>query len=219
MAFRDRREAGRRLGDALRARCDLAGAVVLGLPRGGVPVAIEVARAIAAPLDVCVVRKLGVPWHPELAMGAIASGGVRVLNDDVIAATGIEPEIVDRVAQREAGELRRREEAYRSGRAAVPVTGATVVLVDDGLATGASMRAAAQAARARGARRVVVAVPVAPSATCERLAAVADEVICLETPAFFFGVGQFYADFRQTTDAEVVAALSGHAPDAAATNA
>jgi erythromycin esterase-like protein/predicted phosphoribosyltransferase len=177
--------------------------VVLGLPRGGVPVAYEIANALGAPLDVFVVRKLGVPGHEEFAMGAIASGGVVVVNDDVIRGLGLAPEAIQQVADEEGRELARRERAYREARPMEDVTGKVVILVDDGLATGASMRAAILALRRLGPARVVVAVPAAPESTCQELAAEADEVICATTPSPFFAVGQSYWDFTQTTDEEV----------------
>lgn len=207
MAFRDRADAGR----ALAACVDpLAGpdTVVLGLARGGVPVAAEVARALHAPLDVYLVRKLGVPRRPELAMGAIA-GGVRVLNQAVLDTYGVAPADVDAVVEREAAELARRETAYRAGRAPIDVAGRVVVVVDDGLATGASMKAAVQALRLARPRRVVVAVPVGAPETCAELAAVADEVVCLHAPRRFLAVGQWYDDFTQTSDEEIARLLAG----------
>lgn len=204
MEFKNRTEAGAVLAERLqhyRGRHDL---IVLALPRGGVPVAAEVARALAAPLDVLVVRKLGVPGWEELAMGAIASGGVRVMNEDVLAALGPSVrESIEQVIANEQEELRSREERYRGGKAFPDLRGQCVILVDDGLATGATMRAAARAARKSGAARTVIAVPVAAPSTCRELATEADEVICAATPELFFGVGQFYSDFHQTTDEEV----------------
>lgn len=203
--YADRAEAGRVLGEhlarTLGARRD--DVLVLALPRGGVPVAAEVAAALDAPLDLLLVRKLGVPGHEELALGALASGGVRVLNQDVVEGLGISPATVEEVARREEAELERRARAYRGDRPPPPVRGRRVVLVDDGLATGATMRAAAAAVRHGGPARVIVAVPVAPADTAEALAREVDEVVCPATPAPFFGVGQWYVDFGQTTDDEV----------------
>ena len=201
--FADRLEAGRELAGRLGLYARRSDVVVLGLPRGGVPVAAAVADALEAPLDVFLVRKLGVPSHPELAMGAIASGGVRVLNPDVIEWYGITQETLDRVAQAEQAELERRESEYRQGRPALDVRGRTVILVDDGLATGSSMRAAVEAVRQRGPSAVVVAVPVGAPSTCTELGRLADEAICARTPDHFSAVGQWYVDFSQTSDAEV----------------
>ncbi|MCU1427858.1 MAG: Erythromycin esterase [Actinomycetia bacterium] len=201
--FRERREAGRFLAGLLeqyRGRDDV---VVLALPRGGVPVAFEVATALDAPLDVFLVRKLGVPGHEELAMGAIASGSVIVVNDDVVRGFAIPPETIQRVAEREGAELLRRERLYREGRAMPDVSTKTVILVDDGLATGSSMRAAIQALRRLRPSRIVVAVPAAPDSTCRELASEVDEVVCATTPSPFFAVGASYWDFTQTTDDEV----------------
>jgi putative phosphoribosyl transferase len=204
MIFRDRSDAGHRLGEKLRADGPAGeNAIVLGLPRGGIPVAHAVADALGAPLDVFVVRKLGVPGQEELAMGAIASGGVRVMNHEVVDALGIPPAALDRVAAAEQLELERRERAYRGSRPALQLGGRTVYLVDDGLATGATMRAAVQAVRQHRPARVIVAVPVAASSTCVELAAEVDEVVCLATPEPFMAVGRFYQDFSQTTDREV----------------
>lgn len=201
--FRNRAEAGLALADRLRQYADRDDVVVLGLPRGGVPVAFEVARSLHAPLDVFVVRKLGVPGHSELAMGAIASGGVRALNQDVITWYRLSTETVDDAARVEQIELERREHAYRNGRTPLPIDGRVVLLVDDGLATGSTMRAAVLAVRRLGPSRVVVAVPVGASETCRDLATVADEVTCLETPEPFEAVGLWYEDFSQTSDEEV----------------
>jgi erythromycin esterase-like protein/predicted phosphoribosyltransferase len=200
--FRDRREAGQVLA-ALLGQHGEQGVVVLGLPRGGVPVAYEVAAALEAPLDVFIVRKLGVPGHEELAFGAIASGDVVVLNDDVVRATDLSPDVIERVARDEGRELERREAAYREGRAPLDVVGHVVIVVDDGLATGASMRAAVLALRRQRPKRIIVAVPAAPESTCEELAVEADEVVCATAPTPFFAVGQSYWDFTQTTDEEV----------------
>lgn len=201
--FRDRAEAGRRVAGRLGryARCE--DAVVLGLPRGGVPVAFEVAQALELPLDVFTVRKLGAPGHEELAMGAIASGGVRVLNEDVITLLGVSPETIERAAERERQELRRRELEYRGTEEPIDVKGLTAIVVDDGLATGSTMRAAVSALRRRGAARVVVAVPTASPDVCEDLGREVDEVVCATTPEPFHSVGAWYEDFSQTTDEEV----------------
>jgi len=205
--FRDRTEAGRRLAGELRHYAGRPDVVVLGLPRGGIPVAFEVARALGAPLDVFVVRKLGMPGQEELAIGAIASGGVRVVNEDLLARLGVPPEVVDEVASREGRELSRRERAYRGPREAVPVAGRTAILVDDGLATGASLRAAAIALRRLRPARIVAAVPVGAAETCEEFRRVVDEIVCSETPEPFWAVGNWYQDFSQTTDEEVRALL------------
>ena len=201
--FRDRREAGRELAAALRPFAGRDDVVVLALPRGGVPIGYEVARALGAPLDVFLVRKLGVPGHEELAMGAIASGHVVVVNEPVVRALGIPPAVIDRVAAREDLELERREKEYRGEHPPVPVAGRTVILVDDGLATGSTMRAAAQAVRQLGPSRVVVAVPVAAPETCDEFRNEVDEVICLFTPEPFHAVGLWYEDFSQISDEEV----------------
>lgn len=208
MIFYDRADAGRRLAQKLAAYKD-SGALVLALPRGGVPVALEVARALHAPLDVFVVRKLGVPGHEELAMGAIASGGLRVLNEETIAQLHIDRETVDAVTAAESAELRRRETEYRDGRPPPQVTGKTVILIDDGLATGASMYAAIMALRTAKPKEIVVAVPVAPAETCAALAREVDEIVCAATPEPFRGVGAWYGDFRQVSDAEVREMLRG----------
>ncbi len=201
--FRDRTEAGRVLAQKLSAYSHRPDVIVLSLPRGGVPVAYEVARALGAPLDVFLVRKLGVPGYEELAMGAIASGGIRLLNREVIDALGIGPKAIEAVAQREARELHRREQLYRQGWPPLDVRGRTAILVDDGLATGYSMRAAVQSLRQLGPARIVVAVPTAPRETCAELQDLADEVICAITPRPFGGVGAWYQDFSQTSDDEV----------------
>lgn len=200
--FADRRDAGRKLASHL-LRYRGGGAIVLALPRGGVPVAFEVAAAIEAPLDVFVVRKLGIPGHPELAMGAIASGGIRVLNEPVVQAYRIPEPVIDGVAAVEGAELERRERAYRGGRPPAALRGRTVLLVDDGLATGSTMRAAVQAVRAHEPSAVVVAVPVGARETCAALTAVADLVVCVASPEPFAAVGQWYRDFSQTSDDEV----------------
>jgi putative phosphoribosyl transferase len=209
LRFRDRIEAGQLLGRELAARLGVVDdAIVLALPRGGVPVGSEVAKALGAPLDVFIVRKLGVPGHEELAMGAIASGGVRVLNRDVIDYGRITPQQIDAVAAREERELSRREAEFRGNRAPLDVRERTVIIVDDGLATGSTMRAAVQALRAMEPKRVVVAVPVGAEQTCEEFREIVDEMVCLRTPEPFEAVGLWYDDFTQTTDAEVHALLS-----------
>ncbi|MBO0735668.1 MAG: phosphoribosyltransferase [Alphaproteobacteria bacterium] len=201
--FRDRREAGRLLADSLTAYADHPHLLVLGLPRGGVPVAYEVARALRAPLDVFLVRKLGVPGQEELAMGAVATGGVRVLNQEVVEPLGVADDVIEAVTAQEMEELKRRELLYRRGRAPPNVEKRTVILVDDGLATGATMRAAIRALRRQRPERLVVAVPTASRDTTEALKTEADEVICAITPAPFFAVGHWYDDFTQTADDEV----------------
>ncbi len=210
-AFEDRREAGRALAVRLRPYAGRDDVVVLALPRGGVPVAFPVAEALDAPLDLFLVRKLGTPGHRELAMGAIASGGIRVLNDEVVKWYGIPPEAIDAVALEEERELGRREIAYREGRDGVPLEGRVVILIDDGLATGSTMMAAVKAVRQRAPGRVIVAVPVGARETCGALAAVADEVVCLRMPEPFSAVGQWYLDFDQTSDDEVRKLLRAHA--------
>jgi len=201
--FADRRDAGRQLAGRLQYLASRPDLVVLALPRGGVPVGYEVAEALGAPLDVFVVRKLGVPGQEELAMGAIATGGVRVVNQDVVAALGLSKATLDRVAEAEHAELVRREVAYRGARPPLDVRGATVILVDDGLATGSTMRAAVAAIRQQQPARVVVAVPVAAPSTRDELAGEVDEIVCLATPEPFLAVGRFYDDFAQTSDGEV----------------
>ncbi|HEV8311217.1 MAG TPA: phosphoribosyltransferase [Methylomirabilota bacterium] len=201
--FRDRLDAGRRLAAKLGDYAGRRDLLVLALPRGGVPVAFEVARALGAPLDVFLVRKLGVPGHRELAMGAIATGGVRVLNPEVIRALRLPPEAVEAVAASEQEELARRERAYRGQRPPPNVQGRIVILVDDGLATGATMRAAAAALRRFDPARIVVAVPTAAPETCRMLRAEVDDVVCAETPDPFVAVGLWYDDFSETTDDEV----------------
>lgn len=201
--FCDRVEAGRLLADRLEQYVDRADVVVLGLPRGGVPVAYEVARALRAPLDVMLVRKLGLPEQPELAMGAIASGGVRVLNADLVAYLHVPTETIEAVATREQRVLEAREHAYRGTRPAAEVSGRTVILVDDGLATGASMRAAVSAARQRGASRIVVAVPVAAPDTIDEMRREVDEIAYVQAPSHFSAVGLWYEDFSETSDETV----------------
>lgn len=201
--FQDRREAGRKLAEDLLRYADRPDVVVLGLPRGGVPVAYEVALRLNAPLDIFLVRKLGVRGHRELAMGAIASGGVRVLNQDVVDVLDIPDEIIDEVTADEQQELNRREQLYRGDQPELDVGDKTAILVDDGLATGASMRAAVAALRLHHPAQVVVAVPTASPETCQQFESEVDEIICAETPRPFRGVGAWYVDFSQTTDEEV----------------
>lgn len=210
--FSDRSAAGRLLAERLSGYAGRPDVLVLALPRGGVPVGYEIARMLAVPLDVLVVRKLGVPGHEELAMGAIATGGVRLLNQQAIAALGISPEAVLAVDRREQSELERREKSYRGTRPPLNVAGKTVILVDDGIATGSTMQAAIGSLRHRGVRRLVVASPVAPASVVATLSHVADEVTCVLTPEDFGGVGWWYDDFSQTGDGEVHRLL-----DAAAT--
>ncbi|HJU04065.1 MAG TPA: phosphoribosyltransferase [Nitrospiraceae bacterium] len=201
--FRDRRDAGLALADKLAAYANRADVLVLALPRGGVPVAAEVARAIHAPLDIFLVRKLGVPGHEELAMGAIATGGVRVLNQDVIRLAGITPEVIEAVTRNELEELARRERVYRGTRGTRSVRDRLIILIDDGLATGSTMRAAITALRQHKPAGIVVAVPVSAADTCDDLKAEVDRIVCAVTPEPFFGVGMWYEDFTQTTDQEV----------------
>ncbi len=203
MLFRDRAEAGKFLAPRLREFANRSDVLVLALPRGGVPVAYEVARALNAPLDVFVVRKLGAPWQPELAMGAIASGGMLVVNREVVNGLGISQGEIDRVAEAERRELEARERSYRGNRPPLEVQGRVVILADDGLATGSSMRAAAHAIEAHHPARLVIAVPVAASQTCDELRTEGHEVICAATPEPFLAVGQWYREFSQTTDDEV----------------
>lgn len=203
MIYSDRREAGRVLASKLTKYNDHPDVIVLALPRGGVPVAYEVARALNAPLDIFLVRKLGVPGHEELAMGAIATGGVRVINDEVFEYLRIPDSVIDAITAEELTELRRRERAYRGDRPEPDVKGKTVILVDDGLATGSTIRAAAQALRLQGPDKIVVAVPVSAPQTCDEYRMGVDEIVCAVTPEPFLGVGRWYDDFSQTTDEEV----------------
>lgn len=206
--FADRRAAGRRLAELLRSYAGRSDVVVLGLPRGGVPVAYEVARALGVRLDAVLVRKLGVPDCEELAMGAVASGGARVLNDEVVRQLAIPERVIDAVAAREMEELARRERLYRGGRAPCEMRDRVVVLIDDGFATGATMRAAIRALRQAGPARIVAAAPTGAFDTCEKLKKTADEVVCAITPEPFFAVGRWYLDFGQTTDVEVCGLLA-----------
>jgi predicted phosphoribosyltransferase len=201
--FRDRRDAGRLLAAKLAAYAHRPDVLVLALPRGGVPVAYEVARVLGAPLDVFIVRKLGVPRYEELAMGAGATGGVRVLNKQIVERLGIPHNLIEAVAAREKKELARRERLYREGRPPPDIRGRTIILVDDGLATGATMQAAVEALRQQQPARIVVAVPTASPETCEEMKMKADEVICAIMPEPFHAVGVWYQDFSQTTDEEV----------------
>jgi putative phosphoribosyl transferase len=216
MVFADRVDAGRKLATRLKHLRDEP-VVVLGLPRGGVPVAYEVATALGAPLDVIVVRKLGVPFQPELGMGAIGEDGARIINDEIVRMTGVsEPQLAE-VESRERAELERRALRFRGDRPRVPLAGRTAVVVDDGIATGSTARAACQVARAHGAARVVLAVPVAPPGWTARFSGDADEFVCLDTPEPFFAIGQFYVDFSQTSDEEVMTCLQRASEGAAAT--
>jgi putative phosphoribosyl transferase len=214
MLFRDRKQAGQYLAGKLLKYAGRPDVLVLGLPRGGVPVAFEIATALNAPLDVFVVRKLGVPGHEELAMGALASGGLRVLNDDVVRGLQIPYRVIDSVIAKERQELERRERLYRGERPALNIRGRTVILVDDGLATGSTMRAAIAALRLQRPARIIVAVPVGAPETCAEFQEEADEAICGVMPEPFYAVGAYYRDFSQTTDAEVRNLLG----QAAATN-
>ena len=201
--FKDRAEAGRILARSLKSVVPDSGALVLALPRGGVPVGFEIAKSLAADLDVFLVRKLGVPGQEELAMGAIASGGVTVLNDPLIRHLGIQPAIIDRIIARERQEIERREQTYREGRPPLAIKNRRIILVDDGVATGASMLAAMRAVRNREPKSLIAAVPVASREACEEFKQTADAVICAETPEPFYAVGVWYQDFSQTSDAEV----------------
>lgn len=203
LPFRDRSHAGQALAQHLGQYAGRADVIVLALPRGGVPVAYEVARELRAPLDLFIVRKLGVPGFPELAMGAIASGGVRVLNQDVISQLPDIERVLQAVTDLETEELQRREAQYRAGQAAHDLRGKTVILIDDGLATGATMRAAVEALKKHAVGRCIVAVPVAAPETCAELRSEVDEIVCATTPRAFYGVGQFYDNFSQTSDEEV----------------
>jgi putative phosphoribosyl transferase len=205
--FRDRTDAGKRLAELVAKSITDPASLVLALPRGGVPVAFEVARRLHAELDIFLVRKLGLPGHEELAVGAIASGGVRVLNEELVSELQLSRNLIDQITAREESELKRREELYRKGRPALPVRDRTIILVDDGLATGASMRAASRALRLQEPRRIIVAVPVAAEETCDEFWLDVDEMICAYTPAPFVAVGIWYQDFSQTTDDEVTRLL------------
>lgn len=212
MRFRDRTEAGKKLAAKLAAYAHHPDVLVFALPRGGVPVGFEVAKALDAPLDIFLVRKLGVPGHEELAMGAIASGDVRVLNEDVVQYLRIPSEMIDAVAKAEQQELERREHAYRGDRPKLDIRGHTVILVDDGLATGSTMRAAAMALRQQQPVRIIVAVPVASPSSCDEFKGLIDECVCAVTPEPFYAVGLWYEDFTQTTDEEVRRLLAQSEP-------
>jgi putative phosphoribosyl transferase len=203
MVFLDREQAGRELAKKLKAYKEIADVLVLGLPRGGVPVAFQVATELRAPLDVFVVRKLGVPGREELAFGAIASGGFRFLDSEIVEAVGISELEIELITAKQRHELERRELAYRGGRPPVAVHGQTVILVDDGIATGSSMQVAITALRQMKPARIVVATPVAPASTCKRLRRVVDELICVQMPASFYAIGEFYEHFSQVSDEEV----------------
>jgi putative phosphoribosyl transferase len=211
--FHDRADAGRQLAEKLLNYAGRNDVQVLALPRGGVPVAYEVAKRLGAPLDVFIVRKLGLPGYTELAMGAIASGGTYVLNPDVVRALPNAESMIESVIAKESAEIERRERTYRGDRPAPELRNRIVILVDDGLATGATMRAAVEALRQSGAARIVVAVPVGPPETCRELEALVDEAVCAIAPEFFHGVGQFYEDFSQTSDDEVRELLARAAKD------
>ncbi|MBU7586333.1 MAG: phosphoribosyltransferase [Nostoc sp. TH1S01] len=208
--FRDRHDAGKMLAKKLTAYTNSQDLLVLGLPRGGVPVAYEIATSLNAPLDICLVRKLGVPNHEELAMGAIASGGVRVLNYDVIDNLGIDISTIDKVATKELLELQRRDRAYRGERPLPDIKNRTVILVDDGIATGSTMRAAIAVVKQQQPQQLIVAVPIAAPITCEELQAEVDEIVCLVMPESLYAIGLWYEDFSQTTDAEVRHLLAKH---------
>jgi len=218
MLFQDRTEAGRILADRLAAYANYPDTMVLALPRGGVPVAFEVAEALNLPLDIFVVRKLGLPGHEEFAIGAIASGGARVLNQDLIRQLSLNDEIIEHIVAREQHELERRERIYRGQRPMLDVRDRTIIIVDDGLATGSSMRAAIAALRQKRPTKLIVAVPVGARVTCSELEALADEVICLETPENFSAVGLWYRDFSQTTDEEVIDLLERNRKNSEARN-
>lgn len=203
MVFQDRAQAGRALAAQLKAYENQRNILVLGVPRGGVPVAFEVAAKLHAPLDVFVVRKLGVPGHVELGFGAIASGGMRFLDTSIVQAVGISDQDIAEITATETRELERREHAYRGGRSPLTVEGRTVILVDDGIATGSSMQVAITALREMKVSRLVVAVPVAPVSTCRRLKTQLDDLVCVQMPRFFQAIGEFYEDFSQVSDQEV----------------
>ncbi|MBD2299117.1 phosphoribosyltransferase [Nostoc sp. FACHB-87] len=208
--FRDRSDAGKMLAKKLTAYTNHPDLLVLGLPRGGVPVAYEIATSLNAPLDICLVRKLGVPGHEELAMGAIAAGGVRVLNYDVINNLAIDSTTIDKVATQELWELQRRDRAYRGERPLPDIKNRTVILVDDGIATGSTMLAAIAVVKQQQPQRLIVAVPIAAPTTCQQLQAEVDEIVCLVMPESLYAIGLWYEDFSQTTDVEVQHLLAKH---------
>ena len=201
--FENRRDAGKQLAKELSEFKGQNDAIVLGLPRGGIPVAYEVAKALELPLDVFIVRKLGVPGQPELAMGAIASGDIKVMNESVVRNAGISDQQIEEVAHKEKEELKKREKAYRGARPDIDLQGKTVLIVDDGLATGASMRAAISALRKHNPKKIIAAIPTAPRDTCQEFESEVDQIICLRTPSPFWGVGGSYQNFSQTTNEEV----------------
>lgn len=207
MIFEDRVQAGWQLAQKLRSYAGRKDVVVLGIPRGGVPVAFEVANALGVPLDIFLSRKLGVPGQEELAFGAITSGGARVIDRDLVQELNISEEEIEQITQGVEHELERRERLYRGGRPPLKVEGKIVILIDDGIATGASIRVAIKALRQMKPSRLIIAVPVAPISTCRRIAAEVDELVCVDTPEFFYAIGQFYQDFSQVTDEEVIELL------------
>jgi putative phosphoribosyl transferase len=206
--FQNRIQAGQELAEKLKNYADNPNVIVLALPRGGIPIGYEIAKKLNAPLDAFLVRKLGVPWHPELAMGAIAIGGIRVLNEDVTRTLNITPEVIEQVSQQENLELQRRNQLYRHGNAHPDLSKRIVILVDDGLATGATMRAAVEAIKQAKPQRIIVAVPVAPRETYEEFKKWVDEIVCLETPEVFYSISQWYEQFPQTSDEEVIELLA-----------
>jgi putative phosphoribosyl transferase len=217
--FRDRKEAGQRLAAKLSAYANGSDVLVIGLPRGGVPVAAEVAKVLHVPMDICLVRKLGVPNHKELAMGAIASGGVRVLNYDVLSWLKLSSKTIDEVAARELRELQRRDRAYRGDRLPPEVRDRTIILVDDGLATGSTMKAAISVLKEQHPQRLVVAVPVAAPDICQEMEELVDEVVCIMTPDPLYAIGFWYENFAQTTDAKVCKLLQKHFADSSPASA
>jgi putative phosphoribosyl transferase len=216
--FRDRKEAGQRLATKLSIYANRLDVLVIGLPRGGVPVAAQVAKVLHVPIDICLVRKLGVPGHKELAMGAIASGGVRVLNDDVLSRLKISSKTIDEVTASELQELQRRDRVYRGDRPPLEVCNRTVILVDDGLATGSTMRAAISAIKEQHPQRIVVAVPVAAPDICQEIGEIVDEVVCAKISDPLYAIGIWYEDFTQTTDTEVCKLLQKNSPSSNSTS-